>query len=190
MLNVIIFGPPGSGKGTQGVKIAEKYGLAHVSTGDLLRKEIETNTHFGTIVKGYIDKGELVPDATIIEILDSYVDKLPVGQGIIFDGFPRTVEQAQSLMNMMAEHNAQISILVDLEVERQELIDRIVLRGKTSGRSDDNAETVEKRLAVYDEKTKPAVDFFDNLKLYKKIDGNGTIDEIFGRLCDAIDAVK
>ena len=125
MLNVIIFGPPGSGKGTQGIKIAEKYGLAHVSTGDLLRKEIETNTHFGTIVKGFIDRGELVPDATIIGILDSFLDKLPVGKGIIFDGFPRTVDQAKSLSEMMSTHKTEISILVDLNVDKQELVDRI-----------------------------------------------------------------
>lgn len=187
MLNVVIFGPPGSGKGTQSQKIIEKYGLTHISTGDLLRREIHTNTHLGVIAKSYIDKGELVPDDTIIEMLDHYLDNNPIKEGIIFDGFPRTVVQAEEFQGLLKDYNAQLSVMLNLEVEEQELIDRLLLRGETSGRSDDNLETITKRLKVYNNRTKPVIDFYKKKKLYKAIQGMGTVDEIFDRICNVLD---
>jgi len=190
MLNVVIFGPPGSGKGTQSQKIAEKFNLAHVSTGDLCRQAIHNNTHEGVIAKSFIDRGELVPDDTIIDMLDGFLEKLPAGKGMIFDGFPRTVAQAKALINIMKEHGTKVSVLLNLEVERDELMSRILKRGETSGRSDDNIETVNKRLEVYDEMTLPVIEFYRQLRLYKPINGVGDIDEIFGRISDVLNDLK
>ncbi|MCU4176323.1 adenylate kinase [Carboxylicivirga sp. N1Y90] len=190
MLNVVIFGPPGSGKGTQGQKIAEKYELEHVSTGELCRKAIHTNTHEGVIAKSYIDKGELVPDETIIDMLDSFLEKLPVGKGIIFDGYPRTVGQAAALTEIMKEHGTKVSVMLNLEVEREELLNRLAKRGETSGRSDDNSGTIQKRLEVYDERTLPVIDFYKKKRLYKAVQGVGDIEEIFDRACTILDKIK
>jgi len=190
MLNVVIFGPPGSGKGTQSQKIAEKFNLAHVSTGDLCRQAIHNNTHEGVIAKSYIDRGELVPDETIIDMLDSFLEKLPVDQGMIFDGFPRTVAQAKALISMMAEHDTKVSVLLNLEVEREELLKRIIKRGETSGRSDDNHETINKRLKVYEAQTLPVIDFYRQLRLYKPINGVGNVDDIFGRISEILTELK
>lgn len=190
MLNVVIFGPPGSGKGTQGQKIAEKYELEHVSTGELCRKAIHTNTHEGVIAKSYIDKGELVPDETIIDMLDSFLEKLPVGKGIIFDGYPRTVGQAEALTEIMKEHGTKVSVMLNLEVEREELLNRLAKRGETSGRSDDNSGTIQKRLEVYDERTLPVIDFYKKKRLYKAVQGVGDIEEIFDRACAILDKIK
>lgn len=190
MLNVVIFGPPGSGKGTQGQKIAEKYDLEHISTGELCRKAIYTNTHEGVIAKSYIDKGELVPDETIIDMLDSFLEKLPIGKGIIFDGYPRTVGQAEALTEIMKEHGSKVSVMLNLEVEREELLNRLSKRGETSGRSDDNSGTIQKRLEVYDERTLPVIDFYKKKRLYKAVKGVGDIDEIFDRACTILDKIN
>ncbi|MBI9062475.1 MAG: adenylate kinase [Marinilabiliaceae bacterium] len=187
MLNVVIFGPPGSGKGTQSQKIIEKYGLTHISTGDLLRREIHTNTHLGVIAKSYIDRGELVPDETIIEMLDHFMDNLPKVKGIIFDGFPRTVIQAEAFQKMLKNNNTSLSVMLNLEVDRQELIDRLLLRGETSGRSDDNLETITKRLEVYENRTSPVISFYKEVKLYQAIKGMGSVDEIFQGICTVLD---
>lgn len=187
MLNVVIFGPPGSGKGTQGIKIAEKYNLEHVSTGDLCRKAIHTNTHEGIIAKSYIDKGELVPDETITAMLDNFIEHLPAGKGIIFDGYPRTIAQAEALTQILNDHGTKLSVMIDLEVERKELIDRLLKRGEISGRSDDNEDTIKKRLEVYETQTMPLIEFYKKKQLYKSVKGVGDIEEIFANICKVLD---
>jgi adenylate kinase len=190
MLNIVIFGPPGSGKGTQSENLIKKYGLAHISTGDILRKEITENTQLGFLAKSYIDKGELVPDDIIIDMLDNRLDKLGNVPGVIFDGFPRTVDQAVALKAMLESHKTDVSVMINLEVTRQELIDRLLLRGATSGRSDDNLETIEKRINVYEEQTKPVIEFYKKEKKLVSIKGIGSIDTIFNNICAAIDSLK
>jgi len=190
MLNVVIFGAPGSGKGTQSKKIAEKFNLAHVSTGELCRRAIHNNTAEGVIAKSYIDKGELVPDETIIDILDSFLEKLPVDQGIIFDGFPRTVAQAEALIEIMEEHGTKVSVLLNLEVKREELLKRLLKRAETEDRSDDNMETIQKRLEVYEEQTLPVIDFYRKKRLYKPIKGVGEVNDIFDRISDILNTLK
>ena len=187
MLNVVIFGPPGSGKGTQGVKIAEKYDLEHISTGDLLRNAIHNNTSEGVIAKSFIDKGELVPDETIIDMLDSFIEKLPAQKGILFDGYPRTVAQAKALTTLMDGHGKAISTLLNLEVNDNELVERLVERGKTSGRSDDNEATIRKRLEIYHDQTYHVIDYYKDKGLYSSVKGTGDIEEIFGDICSVID---
>ncbi len=189
MLNIIMCGAPGCGKGTQSDLIVEKYSLTHLSTGDLLRKEIATKTDLGIIADSYISKGELVPDEMIIDILLKYVENQhDDSNGIILDGFPRTVAQAEALEVMLKNLDKEISLLVDLKVSENELIDRLIIRGKTSGRSDDNIETIKKRLDVYHKLTEPVNDFYKNKNQYTPIDGMGTIEEIFGRISEVIDS--
>lgn len=190
MQNVVIFGPPGSGKGTQSEKIIAKYGFAHISTGDILRAEIHNNTALGTIAKSFIDKGELVPDETIIGMLDNKIDSLNGASGVIFDGFPRTVDQASALVEMLASHKEKVAVMLNLEVPKQELIDRLLKRGETSGRSDDNLETIEKRINVYESQTSPVIEFFKKEGVYASIEGVGSVDEIFGRIEEAIEKSK
>lgn len=189
MLNVIICGAPGCGKGTQSDLIVKKYNLKHLSTGDLLRKEIADKTELGQVAEAYISKGNLVPDEMIIDILAKNIDAFGDDiHGIILDGFPRTVAQAEALEAMMSKKNRETSVLVDLSVERDELIDRLIKRGQTSGRSDDNMETIAKRLEVYEQQTAPVSDFYRNLNKYSGINGMGTIDEIFGRISEVLDS--
>ena len=190
MLNIVIFGPPGSGKGTQSEKIIEKYGLGHISTGDVLRKEMSDGTELGKEAKGFIEKGELVPDSVIIGMLASTLDALGDNSGVIFDGFPRTTAQAAALKVMLQERNTDVSVMLSLEVAKEELIDRLVLRGKTSGRSDDNLETITKRIEVYNEQTAPVIDYYKGEESHVSIKGVGEIDEIFASISSAIDAVK
>jgi len=191
MLNIIICGAPGCGKGTQSDLIVNKYSLTHLSTGDLLRKEIAEKTELGITADSFISKGELVPDAMIIDILSKHVENQhDDSNGIILDGFPRTVAQAEALEVMMKNLNKEISVLVDLRVTETELIDRLLIRGKTSGRSDDNMETIKKRLDVYHKLTEPVNDFYKNRNQYTPIDGMGTIEEIFGRISEIIDSKK
>ncbi len=191
MLNIVIFGAPGSGKGTQSDKIIAEYGVAHISTGDVLRAEIKNNTELGQTAAKYINDGKLVPDSLIIDMLAATLDSkgkdIP---GVIFDGFPRTIAQAEALNAMLAERGQQVSTVIGLEVEDEELIKRIILRGKTSGRADDNEETAKKRLATYYSQTLPLKDFYVKEGKYAKIQGMGSIDEIYGCIKEAIDAVK
>ena len=190
ILNVIICGAPGCGKGTQSALIVEKYNLKHLSTGDLLRSEIQSNSDLGKEADSYISKGKLVPDSMIIEILIKAIDAEAEGKGIILDGFPRTVAQAEALETMLAERNRQIDFFLNIEVEKRELIARLLKRGETSGRSDDNLETIEKRINVYEQQTKPVIEFYKSEKKYASIEGVGSIEEIFNRINTAIDAVK
>ncbi len=193
MLNIIIFGAPGSGKGTQSSLIKDKYNLLHLSTGDLLREQIASGTELGKIANSYISKGELLPDEMIVDILDNAIEereKQGSYNGIILDGFPRTVKQAEALEKMIQKRNKDISVLLDLTVEEDELIDRLIKRGQTSGRSDDNMETIKQRLEVYHQKTAPVNEYYKKQNKYAAIKGSGSIEEIFGRICEAIDNVR
>ena len=187
MLNIVIFGAPGSGKGTQSERIVEKYGINHISTGDVLRAEIKNGTELGKTAKGYIDQGQLIPDELMIDILASVFDSFKDSKGVIFDGFPRTIAQAEALKKMLAERGQDVSVMVDLDVPEEELIVRLIKRGKDSGRADDNEETIKKRLHVYHSQTAPLIDWYKNEKKYQHINGLGTMEGIFAEICEAVD---
>lgn len=187
MLNIVIFGAPGSGKGTQSERIVEKYGINHISTGDVLRAEIKNGTELGKTAKGYIDQGQLIPDELMIDILASVFDSFEDSKGVIFDGFPRTIAQAEALKKMLAERGQDVSVMLDLEVPEDELMVRLIKRGKDSGRADDNEETIKKRLHVYHSQTSPLIDWYKNEKKYQHINGLGTMDGIFADICEAVD---
>ena len=187
MLNIVIFGAPGSGKGTQSERIVEKYGINHISTGDVLRAEIKNGTELGKTAKGYIDQGQLIPDELMIDILGSVFDSFKDSKGVIFDGFPRTIAQAEALKKMLAERGQDVSIMLDLEVPEEELMVRLIKRGKDSGRADDNEETIKKRLHVYHSQTAPLIDWYKNEKKYQHINGLGTMEGIFAEICEAVD---
>ena len=187
MLNMVIFGAPGSGKGTQSERIVEKYGINHISTGDVLRAEIKNGTELGKTAKGYIDQGQLIPDELMIDILASVFDSFKDSKGVIFDGFPRTIAQAEALKKMLAERGQDVSVMVDLDVPEEELMVRLIKRGKDSGRADDNEETIKKRLHVYHSQTAPLIDWYKNEKKYQHINGLGTMEGIFAEICEAVD---
>ena len=187
MLNIVIFGAPGSGKGTQSERIVEKYGINHISTGDVLRAEIKNGTELGKTAKGYIDQGQLIPDELMIDILASVFDSFKDSKGVIFDGFPRTIAQAEALKKMLAERGQDVSVMLDLEVPEDELMVRLIKRGKDSGRADDNEETIKKRLHVYHSQTSPLIEWYKNEKKYQHINGLGTMDGIFADICEAVD---
>ena len=187
MLNIVIFGAPGSGKGTQSERIVEKYGINHISTGDVLRAEIKNCTELGKTAKGYIDQGQLIPDELMIDILASVFDSFKDSKGVIFDGFPRTIAQAEALKKMLAERGQDVSVMVDLDVPEEELMVRLIKRGKDSGRADDNEETIKKRLHVYHSQTAPLIDWYKNEKKYQHINGLGTMEGIFAEICEAVD---
>ena len=188
MLNIVIFGAPGSGKGTQSDKLIEHYNLFHISTGDVLRDHIRRGTELGQIAKGFIDQGQLVPDELIIDILAQVIDdnKKYTSEGVIFDGFPRTIPQAEALEQLMADRGTQIDAVVGLEVPEEELIKRILLRGKMSGRSDDNEETARKRLETYHNQTAPLKAYYEEQGKYLAINGQGSIDDIFELIKEAL----
>ena len=192
MLNLVIFGAPGSGKGTQSERLISEYGLLHISTGDVLRDHIKRGTELGVTARQYIDKGKLVPDVLIIDILAQVLDdnKERACEGVIFDGFPRTIPQAQALERLLGERGTKVHAVVGLEVDEQELIDRLVKRGKESGRSDDNEATIRKRLEVYHNQTSPLREFYQERGLYKAIHGVGTIDDIFADIKRALAAIE
>ena len=187
MLNIVIFGAPGSGKGTQSERIVEKYGINHISTGDVLRAEIKNGTELGKTAKGYIDQGQLIPDELMIDMLASVFDSFKDSKGVIFDGFPRTIAQAEALKKMLAERGQDVSVMVDLDVPEEELMVRLIKRGKDSGRADDNEETIKKRLHVYHSQTAPLIDWYKNEKKYQHINGLGTMEGIFAEICEAVD---
>jgi adenylate kinase len=189
MLNVVIFGAPGSGKGTQSERIVEKFGISHISTGDVLRAEIKNGTELGKTAKGYIDQGQLIPDELMIDILASVFDSFKDSKGVIFDGFPRTIAQAGALKQMLADRGQAVSVMLDLDVPEEELMTRLIKRGQESGRADDNEETIKKRLLVYHSQTAPLIDWYKNEGVYKHIQGLGTMDGIFADICKAIENV-
>lgn len=185
--NLVIFGAPGSGKGTQSEFIANKYGLKHLSTGDLLRSEMATMSELGKKIDSYISHGNLVPDELIIDMLGKVLDKEKNTSGYIFDGFPRTTEQAEALKTMLKAREMKISVVIDLEVDDEELITRLLNRGLTSGRSDDNYETIQHRIQVYNTKTAPVKDYYRQEGLAVEIQGKGELNDIFTRICKTID---
>ena len=190
MLNIIIFGAPGSGKGTQSEKLTNKYELEHVSTGDMLRAEIDAGTEFGRVADSYISKGNLIPDEVMISKLNELMEKRNGVKGFIFDGFPRTIAQGKALDNMMDDHHENITIVISLEVEEDELINRILKRGEVSGRSDDNRETVEMRLKIYHEQTEPLKKYYLEQGKLIEVQGQGSIDEIFESITTIIDRLE
>ena len=188
MVNLILFGPPGSGKGTQSANIIEKYGLLHLSTGDLLRSEIAGKTPLGLEAQKFIDQGLLVPDEVVIGMISTKLDANPEARGFIFDGFPRTTVQAEALDKLLALKKTGISVVLSLEVPEDELVRRLLDRGLTSGRSDDASEdVVKKRIVEYHNKTAPVADHYAKFGKLKKIKGDGTIEHIFELLSKEID---
>ena len=191
MLNIILFGPPGSGKGTQAESLIEKYQILHISTGDLFRYEMGNNTPLGLKAKEYMAKGELVPDEVTIGMLKNKVNSNPGARGIIFDGFPRTIAQAEALDSFLKEKETHVSVLVALDVPDEELVVRLLNRGKSSGRADDNDEQIiRNRIQVYKSETAPVFDYYAASGKSVLINGVGSIQEIFDRLCEAIDQAK
>ncbi|MBP6795564.1 MAG: adenylate kinase [Saprospiraceae bacterium] len=188
MINLILFGPPGSGKGTQAQKLVEKYGIAHLSTGDMFRYELGNNTELGQLAKSYMDKGQLVPDSVTIAMLKQRMESDKVKNGFILDGFPRTIAQAEALDVLLNEKNIKLTAMISLVVDEEELINRLLNRGKSSGRADDvNESIIRKRLQVYRDETTPVYDYYDAQKIAVQVNGMGSIDEIFDELCLLID---
>ena len=188
MFNLILFGPPGSGKGTQSERLVEKYGVVHLSTGNLLRAEIAEKTPLGLEAKSFIDKGQLVPDEVVIGMVDSYFDQHKEAIGFLFDGFPRTVAQAKALDKLLELKKTGIASVLALDVNEEELVKRLLNRGKTSGRSDDTDETViRKRFSVYTKETTPVAEHYKKTRKFQAVKGEGSVDDIFGRLCEVID---
>jgi adenylate kinase len=190
MLNLVLFGPPGAGKGTQAEYLIQAYSLNHLSTGDLLRSELAAETELGLEAKKYMEKGELVPDSVVIGMIRSKLKSVAGAKGFIFDGFPRTVEQAQALDTLLNENGTPISGMLSLEVEKQELVARLLNRGKSSGRADDqNPEVIENRINVYNDKTSPLIDYYQKQGKHFGINGMGTIEDIAGRLKSVVDSL-
>jgi adenylate kinase len=188
MFNLILFGPPGSGKGTQSEKLVEKYGLVHLSTGNLLRGEISNKTPLGLEAKKFMDHGQLVPDEVVIGMIDSSIEHHKEAPGFLFDGFPRTVAQAQALDKLLALKQCEIDLVLALDVTDEEVVGRLLNRGKTSGRPDDTNEAViRKRLLVYNNETSPVADYYKQAQKFKLIAGEGSVNEIFASLRRAID---
>lgn len=191
MLNIVLFGPPGAGKGTQSEKLIEKYKLAHLSTGDLFRKHLSEGTELGKLAQKYMNEGNLVPDSVVISMVEDKIKGSPDAKGVIFDGFPRTVAQAEALDKMLAERKTPISGMIALEVEEEELKKRIRERGKTSGRADDqDEEKINNRIKVYLAETLPVAEYYKKQNKFKGINGIGEIDAIFNQICTAVDSLN
>ena len=190
MINIVLFGPPGSGKGTQSQKLIEKYGLIHLSTGDILRSEIANGTVLGKKAKAFIDAGELVPDddvkAMVLKKFDEHIDSA----GFIFDGFPRTCDQARFLRHELTDRDLRVNIMITLNVPNEELVKRLLKRAEIDGRADDKKDIIEKRIEIYQNQAETIAGFYQKMQKYVPIDGVGTIDEIFHRICDAVDATS
>jgi adenylate kinase len=190
MGNIILFGPPGSGKGTQALKLVEKYGFLHISTGDLFRYELNNDTPLGLEAKKYMTRGELVPDEVTVGMLKNKLDQEPDVPGIILDGFPRTIKQAEALDLLMADRGQKIDLLIALMVDDEEIVNRIKMRGETSGRADDNDESIiRNRIEVYKNETTPVFDYYSTNGISHAVEGVGSIEKIFNSLCDLIDRV-
>ena len=191
MLNIVLFGPPGAGKGTQSEKILKKYNLVHLSTGDLFRLHLNNETSLGLEAKKYMNKGDLVPDQIVISMVEDKINKSSNVIGFVFDGFPRTINQAIALDNMLEKNNIPIKQMIALKVDENELIKRIKNRAKTSGREDDKSiDKINNRIQVYNEETKPVADYYKKHNKYSEVDGIGEINEIFLKLCSKIDDLK
>ncbi len=189
MLNIVLFGPPGAGKGTQSEYLIEHYGLVHLATGDLLRSEIEKGSELGRKAKDIMDRGELVPDEVVIGMIRSRIEENPNAKGFIFDGFPRTKEQAEALDELLQEKGTGITLMLALDVDEEELLQRLLKRGAESGRSDDQDETtIRNRIREYEKKTAPLKEYYQEQGKFRSIEGVGSIDEIFGRITEAVDA--
>ncbi|MDR1718943.1 MAG: adenylate kinase [Dysgonamonadaceae bacterium] len=189
MLNVVIFGPPGSGKGTQSELISQKYALHHISTGEILRKEIEEQTERGVMVHEHISKGHLIPDGIIIDMLESLLDEHRNQNGFIFDGFPRTLMQAEALDRLLKDRDASIAVILDLDVQNEVLIERLLKRGKIFGRSDDNPETIFHRLSVYQQQTEPLKKYYKKQGKLFTLKGIDTIEEVFDKITVILDKI-
>lgn len=188
MKNIVIFGAPGSGKGTQSDKMIEKYGLNHISTGDVLRGEIKKGTELGKTAVSFIEKGQLIPDDLMVSILASVYDSFGrEHKGVIFDGFPRTIPQAEALKKMLDERGDKVAAMIELDVPEDELMKRLILRGQQSGRTDDNEETIKKRLMVYHSQTQPLIEWYKVEGVHYHINGLGELDRIFDDICQVID---
>ena len=192
MTNIVIFGAPGSGKGTQSERLIDQYGLHHISTGDVLRSHMARGTELGKIAESFISQGQLIPDELMINILADVLDSNPAAtqKGVIFDGFPRTIPQAKALNELLAKRGTEVHVVIGLEVDDEELVDRLIKRGQMSGRSDDNLETINKRLTVYHSQTSPLRDYYMTEGKYKAIEGKGSIDDIFNAIKKSIDQVS
>ena len=190
MKNIVIFGAPGSGKGTQSELIINEYGLEHISTGDVLREEIKNETELGKTAKTFIDKGQLIPDELMVDILAHVYDAFgKEHKGVIFDGFPRTIPQAEALKKMLGERGHRIAAMIELDVPEDILMDRLIKRGQQSGRSDDNEETIKKRLGVYHNQTAPLIEWYQKEGLHHHVKGFGELQDIFADIKQVIDGL-
>lgn len=191
MFNLVLFGPPGAGKGTQAEKLIEKYGFNHISTGEVIREQIRKGTELGRSVQSYIEKGQLAPDDLVIDIIADYVAKHKDAKGNIFDGFPRTTVQAKAFDEIMEKNGTPVSVMLSLEVPDEELVKRLLLRGKESGRADDGNEgVIRDRIDVYKAQTAVVADHYKPQGKHRAVNGLGTIDEIFDRLCQEIESLN
>ena len=190
MKNIVIFGAPGSGKGPQSDLMIQHYGLGHISTGDVLRGEIKNGTELGKTAQGFIDNGQLIPDDLMVSILAKVYDGFGRGhKGVIFDGFPRTIPQAEALKQMLNERGDKVAAMIELDVPEDELMQRLILRGQQSGRADDNEETIKKRLVVYHSQTQPLIEWYKQEGLHHHINGSGTLERIFKDIQEVIDSL-
>lgn len=191
MINIVLFGAPGCGKGTQAQRLKERYGIDHVSTGEVIRDEIRRGTELGRSMEEYISEGKLAPDEIVIGMIEHYVTEHMNARGCIFDGFPRTTVQAEEFDKILAKHGLQVDIMVDIHVPEEELVRRILLRGKDSGRADDTSEEVIRgRLDVYRMQTAVVADYYAAQGKYASVNGTGTMEEVFGRIADVIAGLK
>jgi adenylate kinase len=187
--NIAIFGAPRSGKGTPSDKMIAKYGLNHISTGDVLRAEIKKGSELGKTAASFIDQGQLIPDDLMVSILASVYDSFGDHKGVIFDGFPRTIPQAEALKKMLDERGDKVAAMIELDVPEEELMKRLLLRGQQSGRADDNEETIKKRLVVYHSQTQPLIEWYNKEGIHYHIDGLGDLNRIFDDICKVIDSI-
>ncbi len=191
MLNIILFGPPGAGKGTQSARLIGKYGLVHLSTGDVFRYNIKNQTELGVLAKSFIDKGQLVPDEVTNQMVKDFIARNNNNKGFIFDGYPRTIAQGKNLDRVLEEYQANVTSMIALKVDEDELVNRLLERGKSSGRPDDQDEAIiRNRFKVYNDETSPLSDFYAKKGKFIAVKGKGSIDEIFQNLCKAIDGVN